>query len=225
MSTDQVRKIREIKDDEAPYLVNPGSISCGFLLIPKQMAGILTHNHINQALQQNKPRLWEDLLRYYPAIPLLLMTTDHDINAADAVTAVESSDKYKDHSIALDVMRVSPDGGKTLFDTYVGFTFKSAVKEVVIAGKDKIIPRDFLSNAQQEKKTSDHEVSDSKTGRKWWKFWETHEKQSEKSSGGAIDLSKPQHRYEKGVCTICGLSENAVKKFEVVQLLKDSGAI
>jgi len=213
MNTDQVRKIREIKDEEAPFLVNPGSVCCGFLLIPKQMAGLLTNNHINQALQQNKPQLWAAVIQSNPSIPLLMITTDKDINAADAVSALEASDKYKDYSIALDIMRISPDRGRTLFDVYVGFTFKAAVKEVVIAGKDKILPREYLSNADQEKKSNVDEDPGSHYVKKWWKFWETHKNPSEKSSIEATDLNEPQHKFKNGVCTKCGLSETAVKKF------------
>lgn len=213
MNTDKVRKIREIKEDEAPFLVNPESVCCGFLLIPKQMTGLLTNNHINQALQQNKPHLWAAVIQSNPSIPLLLITTEKDIDAADAVSALEANDKYKDHSIALDIMRISPDGGRTLLDVYVGFTFKTAVKEVVIAGKDKILPREYLSNADQEKKTNVVEDPGSHSVKKWWKFWKTSEKSSEKLSGEATDLNKPQHKFKNGVCTNCSLSETAVKKF------------
>jgi hypothetical protein len=195
-------------------MVNPQSVCCGFLLVPIQMAGILTKDHVNQALRQNKPQLWTVVLEYKPAIPLLLITTNQEIDVTDAVVALEGSEKYKDQSIALDIMKMSPDGGKTLLNVYVGFTFKSAMREVVIAGKDKILPREYLSyaNTGQEIRSNDHSVPQTVRS-KWWKFWESGERSSGKSSGVGKDKSKSGHIFNRGVCTRCGLSETAIQKF------------
>ena len=214
MNINPARNVREIKDDGAPYMVNPQSVCCGFLLVPIQMAEILTKDHVNQALRQNKPQFWTAVLKNNPAIPLLLITTGQDIDVTDAVVALEGSDKYKDDSIALDIMKISPDGGKTLLSIYVGFTYKSDIREVVVAGKDKILPREDRSDANTVQGIRSKDQSIPQTSRsKWWKFWGSGERSSGKSPGVGKDKSTNGHSFNRGVCTRCGLSETAVQKF------------
>jgi hypothetical protein len=134
------RDIRQISDAGDPMLVDPATVGCGFLLFPVQMSKVLQEDHVNQALETNKPKLWAEVRRLNPNIPTHLMTSNQDIGPADAVAAIEKMGRYPGHSVALDCMQLSPDGGRTLVNIYVGFSYRIDCQEIVVAGPHMILP-------------------------------------------------------------------------------------
>ncbi len=144
MSPQPNMRVRLIKDDEKPMLVDPAAVGCGFLLFPKEMAKILQEAHVHQALQTNKTELWAAVRRHNPSIPVHLMTTNKEVEPGDAVIALNHLGRYPGYTIALDPMQLSPDGGKTVITIYAGLNWKSnsacGPQEVIVAGPQKLLP-------------------------------------------------------------------------------------
>jgi len=140
MSTGNQINVRLLEDDADPIVVDPATVGCGFLLFPSSMARIVTESLVHQALETNKTALWAAVRRQNAAIPVHMMTSSHPISPSDAVVALERIGKYQGHSVALDTMQLSPDGGRTLVTIYVGFSYKSDSREVIVAGPQKILP-------------------------------------------------------------------------------------
>jgi hypothetical protein len=184
MSTSNQYNVRLLEDDADPIVVDPATVGCGFLLFPSSMNRIVTESLVHQALETNKTALWAAVRREKAAIPVHMITSSSAISPSDAAIALESIGRYPDHSIALDTMQLSPDGGRTLVTIYVGFSYKSDYREVIVAGPQKILPgrtqpKVQLAGAESVKTTPERQPktatapSQQKTAhkRKWWAVW------------------------------------------------------
>jgi hypothetical protein len=173
MTTPGGREVRQIPEGGDPMVVDPATVGCGFLLFPKQMSEIIKESHVHQALWQNKAELWAAVRRVKPNLPVALMTTSRDVSPSDAVSALDQTGRASGHSIALDIMKMSPDGGRTLVDIYVGFTYEADVPEVVVAGPQMIRPgkpRPRQATAGLASQAAS-ENAGAKPTRPWWAFW------------------------------------------------------
>jgi multiple sugar transport system permease protein len=131
---------RFVGDHEAPLLVDPAAVGCGFLLFPKEMAGAVQSSRVHEALQTNQTKFWTAVRRHNPAVPIHLMPADQNVRPGDAVTALDKLGKYRGYSIAVDKMQMSLDGGNTQVTFYVGFAWRSSRKELIVAGPQQILP-------------------------------------------------------------------------------------
>ncbi len=192
MTTDRLSKngseyvLCRLEAGDAPLRVDPSSVACGFVLFPKEMSGILQELHIHEALLTNKTDLWTAVRRAKPSLPVYLMTTNQTICPTDAIAAIEAVGKYPDHSIAFDVMKMSPNGGRTLVDIYVGFAYQWQPREIVVAGPQMILPgqrqrsnsgeqipsaRSTSPQASVESPTPRPDAPASAQHKRWWQFW------------------------------------------------------
>ncbi len=99
-----------------------------------------------------------------------MTTYNSDIEPSDAIIALNKFGDYPNYSIALDIMQISIDGGKTLIDIWVGFNWKSNKQDVVIACPHKILSGKQVQNSTYEKK-SNIKVENNQMKKKWWEFW------------------------------------------------------
>ncbi|HYL82832.1 MAG TPA: hypothetical protein VE263_01255 [Candidatus Angelobacter sp.] len=87
------------------------------------------------------------------------MTTNQDVNPGDAVAALNHLGKYPSYTIAIDPMKLSPDGGKTFVTIYAGLNWKPTSagdrQEVIVAGPQKLLPGKQRSSSEK----------------KWWELW------------------------------------------------------
>jgi len=156
---------RLVGDHEAPLLVDPAAVGCGFLLFPKEMAEAVQSGRVHEALQTNQTKFWTAVRRHNPAVPIHLMPADQNVRPGDAITALDELGKYRGYSIAVDKMQMSLDGGNTRVTFYVGFAWRSSRQELIVAGPQQILPLAArVTVSAQARKTSLHR-------QRLWALW------------------------------------------------------
>jgi hypothetical protein len=146
MNVSSTPEIVIVGPSERPLLVDPTSVGCGFVLIAnKYLPFFEDPSRAHKALETNKTKLWEAVRRHEPDKKVLFLVSNQHIpdlvNAlAYAFKALDGSGKYPGYSMTIDSMAISPDGGRTLVEFYVGLNWKSSRRELVLAGPQGILP-------------------------------------------------------------------------------------
>ncbi|MGC9953677.1 MAG: hypothetical protein ABSD21_05325 [Rhizomicrobium sp.] len=135
------RRLQRVEAGDKPIYVDPAKIDCGFLLFPKQLRGLIDVALAHEALLTNKTELWRAVKRINPSVSIYLITTNENIDPKDAILAIDNFGKYDGHSIGMDIMQLSPDGGHTLVKIYVGFTWLSSDQKIYLAAPQMILPK------------------------------------------------------------------------------------
>jgi len=137
---------------DKPLYIDPCSVGCGFLHFSKS-AGKIIEEHLHQGLATRQTDFWAAVKRKKPSLPVHLLMTNQSPTATDVIIALNQTEKYSDFSYAFDVMKVSPDGGRTVLDIIFGFTYRYPPRQFVMTQPQMILPR-----AEPQSK-------------QWWQFW------------------------------------------------------
>ena len=128
-------------ENETPIQVDPGRINLSFIALPtifqKQVNGRL----IDQLQQQCQPRFWASVKALQPNLPSsILAIMGNETEPNDTVEVLSRVIDLESHSVILNVVVLSFDGGKTNTRVFVGFCYPDQQPQVILPRNDRILP-------------------------------------------------------------------------------------
>jgi ribosomal protein L40E len=152
-------------ETETPIQVDPGRINLSFLALPIIFQKRVDGAFIDQLQQQCQPRLWASVKALQPDLPSsILAIMGNEIDPTATLDVLSTVIDLERHSVVLNVVVLSFDGGKTNTRIFVGFCYPDQQPQVILPRNDQMLP------TLQGGGRGPEETLKVENKKKWWQF-------------------------------------------------------